>query len=250
LLSYSYGSDGINDDWRIHHGIDIPNPIGEEVYAAASGTVLFASDGRVGSIDIFQNSSSYGNVVFIEHDFGFGGQPVYSLYAHLQAALVQEGMYVEAGDPIALVGATGYVSGPHVHFEVRIGGDRYGNTYNPLLWMVPFVGHGVIAGRVVNENGEYLDDVPVTFRSRETGQVHGSVTTYVFAETVDDVNPDPNWRENFAIGDIPVGRWDVIVDLNGQRIVRQVEVLEGTTAFVELRPSAPVQEETEESNGG
>jgi hypothetical protein len=90
----------------------------------------------------------------------------------------------------------------------------------------------------------------VTFRNRETGLVLGSVTTYVFADSVDDINPDPNWGENFAIGDVPTGRWDVIVEIDGQRVVRQVQVLEGTTSFVELRASAPASEETEESNGG
>lgn len=252
LLSYAYGSDNINDDWRIHHGIDIPNPVGEVVYATGSGVVLFASDGRSGEIDVFQNTTSYGNVVFIEHDFGFGGQPLYTLYAHLQASLVREGDFVQAGDPIALVGATGYVSGPHLHYEVRFGGQTYGDTYNPTLWMVPFVGHGVIAGRVVDANGEFIDDVPVTIRSAGAG-TYASVTTYVFAGTIDDVNSDPNWRENFVVGDIPVGRWDVVASIDGQRVVRQVEVFEGTTTQVELRLNDPITEspaESTEASGG
>lgn len=240
LFTYGYGSDGPDDQWRTHHGIDLPNPIGEEVYAAAAGTVIFASDGRSGETDVFQNSRTYGNVVFIEHDFGYEGQPIYTLYAHLRAALVTAGDRVEMGDPIGLVGNTGVVTGPHVHFEVRIGSDRYGATYNPVLWMVPYVGHGIIAGRVVDRNGEFVDDVTVTIRSVETGLLHSATTTtYNFDDTVDEVNPDPVWQENFAITDIPVGRWDVIVTLDGQRLVRQVEVFEGTTAFVELRPPEP-----------
>ncbi|MCA9911811.1 MAG: peptidoglycan DD-metalloendopeptidase family protein, partial [Anaerolineae bacterium] len=257
LFVYTFGSDGPEDQWRVHHGIDLPNPIGDEVYAAGDGVVVFASDGRSGQTDIFQNTSSYGNVVFIEHDFSYDGQPVYTLYAHLQAALVRAGDVVKAGDPIALVGNTGVVSGPHVHFEVRIGSDRYGATYNPVLWMVPYVGHGVIAGRVVDTEGEFVDDVLVTIRSFDTGLLHpATVTTYNFPGTVDDVNPDPNWQENFAITDIPAGRWDVIVSLNGQRIVQQVEVFEGTTSFVELRlperptEDAPPDETTEEQTDG
>jgi len=248
LFVYTFGSDGPDNQWRVHHGIDLPNPIGEEVYAAWDGTVVFSSDGRSGQTDIFQNTSSYGNVVFIEHDFSWDGQPVYTLYAHLQASLVTAGDVVQAGDPIALVGNTGVVSGPHVHFEVRIGSDRYGATYNPVLWMVPYEGHGVIAGRVVDQEGDFVDDILVTIRSFETGLLHpATVTTYNFPGTVDDVNPDPNWQENFAITDIPVGRWDVIVNLNGQRIVQQVEVFEGTTSFVELRlPETPTEESPEE----
>lgn len=245
LYYYGYGADGQINDRRVHHGIDLPNPVGEQVYAAASGIVRFASDGRQGGISVFQNSPAYGNVVMIEHDFGWKGRRVYSLYAHLQAALVTAGTYVEMGQPIALVGQTGDVTGPHVHFEVRLvalGADvasepRYGDTYNPVLWMVPYVGHGVIAGRVVGFNGEMLPDVTVNFRNVATGLFHPATTTsYVFTDSVNDVNPDPIWRENFAITDLPVGRYDVIVTIDGQRIVNRVEVLEGTTAWVELRP--------------
>jgi murein DD-endopeptidase MepM/ murein hydrolase activator NlpD len=261
LFYYSYGSDGQSDVDRIHHGIDIPNPIGEEVYASAAGTVIFASDGRVGEIDIFQNSSTYGNVVFIEHDFGYQGRAIYTLYAHLQAALVTEGQYVQAGQPIALVGNTGRVSGPHVHLEIRIAPEgtsdipRYGDTYNPILWMVPYVGHGIVAGRVMDANGDYLDDMTVTLRNRATGLLHpANATTYIFDGTVNQVNSDPVWRENFAIADVPVGRYDAIVTIDGQRVIGQVDVLEGMTNFVELRPPVPqptptqdeVQQETTE----
>jgi murein DD-endopeptidase MepM/ murein hydrolase activator NlpD len=246
LFFYSYGSDGQANTERIHHGIDVPNPIGEEVYAVADGTVVFASDGRVGEIDIFQNSTTYGNVVVIEHDFGYQGRALYTLYAHLQAALVTEGDYVEAGQPIALVGNTGRVSGPHVHLEVRIAPEgtndlpRYGDTYNPILWMVPYVGHGIVAGRVMDANGNYLNDYTVTLRNRATGLLHpANATTYVFADTVNDVNPDPVWRENFAIADVPVGRYDAIVTVDGRRVISQVDVREGMTNFVELRPPEP-----------
>jgi len=53
------------------------------------------------------------------------------------------------------------------------------------------------------------------------------------------VNADPIWRENFAIADVPVGRYDVIATINGERVVQQVSVIEGTTGFVELKPSEP-----------
>ena len=246
LLSYTYGAGGFFGS-RIHHGIDMPNPQGEEIYAPAAGTVIFASDGRGadGELDIFQNTHVYGNVIFIRHDFGYEGQPVYTLYAHLLASVVTEGDRVEAGDPIGLVGSTGQVTGSHVHFEVRIGGDgdqlhpRYQDTYNPALWMVPYVGHGVIAGRVVGVDGDFVDNVTVTIRNR-IGVV-ASVPTYTFQNTVDDVNPDPRWRENFAVGDIPAGTYDVLVRIDGQLVIEQVTVREGMTAFVELRLEEIVQ---------
>jgi murein DD-endopeptidase MepM/ murein hydrolase activator NlpD len=251
---YSFGADGFFGS-TVHHGIDMPNDIGQIVYATAPGTVIFAADVRPETepFDIFDNSQSYGNAVFIVHDFGFQGQRIYTVYAHLQRALVTENDVVQAGDPIGLVGETGRVSGPHIHFEVRIGGNgrdvhpRYSDTYNPILWMVPYVGTGVVAGRVVDSNGNYLDDVTVTIRNR-TG-VTRTTYSYVFQDTVDDINPDILWGENFAIGDIPVGRYDVIVTINDQRVIQQVDVYEGMTSFVVLRPPDAQAESTAETNG-
>ena len=241
LFYYPYGSDGPEgENWRIHAGIDMPNPIGETVRAAGDGTVIWAADGlRVGG-GFFQDTYSYGNVVVIRHDFGFDGRPVYTLYAHLQLVNVLAGQRVLAGDVIGLVGNTGRVTGPHVHFEVRMGQagsediPTYANTYNPVLWMVPYVGTGVIAGRVTDSRGEVLNDVDVTVRSRATGQVVDTTTTYIFENSGVDVNSDPVWQENFVVGDVPAGRHEVVADIGGQRVSVIVDVVEGTTAFVEL----------------
>lgn len=260
LFYYPYGSDGPEqaNPLRVHHGIDMPNPIGETVRAAGSGRIIWAADGRENDAAFFQDSPSYGNVVVIEHDFGYRGQPIYTLYAHLSAALVRSGETVEAGQVIGLVGNSGRVSGPHVHFEIRVGENAYRATYNPVLWMVPYVGHGVIAGRIVDENGNWLNDIEITVRNRSTGLVQDTVTSYVLQDTAYDVNGDPIWRENYAIADVPVGRYDVIATINGERVVQQITVIEGTTGFVELKPSEPATivpvtltpEETSESESG
>jgi len=229
---------------RVHHGVDMPNAVGTVVRAAGSGTVLYSADGRLAQTDIFQNSPSYGNVIVIEHDFGYNGMRIWTLYAHLSSAFVRAGETVIAGQPIGQVGQTGRVTGPHLHFEVRLGrtpeDNRYGSTYNPVLWFVPYVGTGVIAGRVTDSFGERVDDAEITIRNYATGLVETTTTTYVFADSGFDVNSDPVWQENFAVTDIPVGRYNVIVTIDGERIVRQVDVMEGTTAFVELKPSPPV----------
>jgi len=231
LFSYLFGSDGPQQDnpWRVHHGIDMPNPIGQTVRAAGSGVVIWAGQG-------FQDSASYGNVIVIQHDFGYMGQPLFTLYAHLSGILVNAGQLVNGGDPIGLVGNTGRVSGPHVHFEVRLGENRYGATYNPLLWMVPYVGHGVIAGLLTGVSGDLLQDETVTVRNYRTGLVIQSATTYVLLDNGSDVNSDPEWQENFVFGDIPVGRYEVIVNIDGLRVSKIVDVLEGMTNFVELSP--------------
>jgi len=231
LPSYTFGTNGPEAEtpWRIHTGIDMPNPIGQTVRATGVGTVIWAGPG-------FQNSPSYGNVVQIQHDFGYNGQTLYTLYAHLSAVLVTQGQRVNIGDPIGLVGNTGRVSGPHVHFEVRVGENRYRATYNPLLWMVPYVGRGVIAGRVVGPNGIGLQDQNVTVIDNRTGLVVQSTTTYVYLDNGSDVNSDPLWKENFVFGDIPVGRYQVITNIDGERVVQRVDVSEGMTVFAELSP--------------
>ncbi len=245
LSIYPYGSDGSDpsNPLRVHHGVDMPNPVGTVVRAAGSGTVIYSADGRLAQTDIFQNSPSYGNVIVIQHDFGYNGMFIWTLYAHLSSAFVRAGETVTAGQPIGQVGQTGRVTGPHLHFEVRLGrteaDNRYGSTYNPVLWMVPYVGTGVIAGAVRDASGRFINDADITIRNYATGQVQTTTTTYVFNNSGFDVNSDPVWQENFAVTDIPVGRYNVIVTIDGERIVRQVTVVEGTTAFVDFRPSPP-----------
>jgi murein DD-endopeptidase MepM/ murein hydrolase activator NlpD len=232
LFSYAFGSRGPQKDspWRVHHGIDMPNPIGQTVRAAGSGVVRWAANG------VFQDSPSYGNVVLIQHDFGYRGQNLYTLYAHLSAALVVPGQTVNAGDAIGLVGDTGRVSGPHVHFEVRLGKNSYGSSHNPLLWMVPYVGHGVIAGRVSDARGELIQSESVTVRDRRTGLIVDTTTTYVFENNASDIIADPLWQENFVVADVPVGRYEVISTVDGLRVSKIVDVAEGTTTFVDLLP--------------
>lgn len=236
LFYYPFGSDGPPGfNMRIHTGIDMPNDIGQAVRAAGEGTVVWAGPG-------FQNSPSYGNVVLIEHDFGYEGRRLYTLYAHLAGVLAVTGQFVQIGDPIGLVGNTGNVTGPHVHFEVRLADVNstdvasYGDTYNPVLWMASYVGTGVIAGRVSDRSGNLVMDADITIRNWATGLNVDTTTTYIFQNTAIDVNPDPIWQENFAVGDVPVGRYEVIANIGGERVSKIVNVIEGTTAFVEIAP--------------
>ncbi|MBI5957630.1 MAG: peptidoglycan DD-metalloendopeptidase family protein [Chloroflexi bacterium] len=239
LFYYAFGSDGANDDFRVHHGIDIPNPTGEKIYAGGSGTVVYAGDGGkivdTQDIDIYP---SYGNVVVIEHDFGYRGQRIYTLYAHMAAILTEQGRYVEAGDVIGLIGGTGDVSGTHVHMEVRVGENKYFSVYNPLLWVAPFLGHGVVAGRVVGPNGDFADDVLVTLS--RNGRVVQTTTTYMQPKKSGQrsgwhVVPDPVWQENFVLGDVPAGEdYEISVSMGGQRFADIIDVQTGTTHFVIL----------------
>jgi lipoprotein NlpD len=88
-----------------HDGIDLACPEGAPVFAAGEGEVLFAGEQR-----------GYGNLVLIGHAHG-----LVTVYAHNQQNLVAQGDRVLRGEPIARVGRSGNATGPHLHFEVRVG---------------------------------------------------------------------------------------------------------------------------------
>jgi murein DD-endopeptidase MepM/ murein hydrolase activator NlpD len=101
---YGYRVHPIFGTQRFHAGIDIGASAGASIVAAAGGTVSIAT-----------YSSSYGNYVMINH----GGGNI-TLYAHMSSMAVSAGDTVNQGDVIGYVGSTGWSTGPHCHFEIRI----------------------------------------------------------------------------------------------------------------------------------
>jgi murein DD-endopeptidase MepM/ murein hydrolase activator NlpD len=97
-----------------HTGLDFYGGIGTNIYSPAAGVVVFA-----GTLDV------RGNVTFIDHGWG-----ILTGYLHQSEILVSMGDRVEVGDVIGKVGATGRVTGPHLHWEVWVGGV----PVNPLEW--------------------------------------------------------------------------------------------------------------------
>lgn len=93
---------------RMHSGIDIGAPKNANILAANSGTVIMVGW-----------STGYGNRVVIDHGGGIA-----TLYAHCNKILVYKGQAVEKGQVIALIGETGWATGPHLHFEVMKEGER------------------------------------------------------------------------------------------------------------------------------
>ena len=94
--------------YRTHNGIDI---------GADYGTEILAADGGLVAVSAYD--SSYGNYVVISH-----GNGRTTLYAHMSKRMVKEGDTVTQGQTVGLVGATGVVTGPHIHFETRVNGSR------------------------------------------------------------------------------------------------------------------------------
>ena len=110
---FGYRSDPFTGETRGHTGMDLAVPTGTPIRAALPGTVT-----------VSQYNSSYGYYVMIDHGNGLS-----TLYGHNSQLLAQVGQTVEAGDIIARSGSTGRSTGPHLHFEVRINGERTNPRY-------------------------------------------------------------------------------------------------------------------------
>lgn len=106
---------GVSRGSSRHTGVDFRNPIGTPIVAAEAGTVVFSGMTR-----------GYGNLVKIDHGGG-----LQTWYAHCDKLIVSSGNQVVRGQTIATVGLTGYTTGAHCHFEVRLNGT----AQNPLNYL-------------------------------------------------------------------------------------------------------------------
>lgn len=98
-----------------HTGIDIAAPAGSKVVAARSGKVVYTG-----------YKGAFGLIVLVDH-----GNAVATMYSHLSKALVSPGTKVGKGVAVGNVGCTGWCTGPHLHFEVRVSGE----PSNPMRWL-------------------------------------------------------------------------------------------------------------------
>ena len=105
----------VHGDVRMHHGLDLAAPTGTPVVAAEPGRVAMAG-----------SRGGYGLVVDIDH-----GDGVLTRYAHLNTIEVRQGEQLAGGQRLGTVGATGTVTGPHLHFEVRL----QGRSIDPAPWL-------------------------------------------------------------------------------------------------------------------
>jgi len=115
LDSFRFTS-GFGMRWgRLHAGTDFAGPIGTPIYATADGVVTEAGW-----------ASGYGRMIKIQHEFG-----IETRYAHLNAIRVEVGQRVSRGDRIGDMGNSGRSTGPHLHYEVRVGGE----PVNPMIYI-------------------------------------------------------------------------------------------------------------------
>lgn len=103
MSDFGWRAHPVTGSSRMHKGIDIPSWTGAPIKSAADGLIVYAGW-----------SSGFGNVVVVDHNFGFR-----TIYAHASRLLVARGDLVRKGQVIAQVGSTGLSTGPHLHYEVR-----------------------------------------------------------------------------------------------------------------------------------
>lgn len=107
-----------------HTGVDLAVPVGTPVMSVRAGVVIMST-----------TDAKYGTYVLIRH-----AEHQYTLYAHLSRPEVEQGATVSAGQEIGLSGATGNVTGPHLHFEVRTE-PVFGSDIDPVAYLAD---HGVL----------------------------------------------------------------------------------------------------------
>lgn len=235
--TYPYGMGGIRG-LPIHHGSDFQNGRFTPILAVGGGTVYYAGDDLTQLFGPMPNY--YGRLVVIAHDVKtLDGEPVYTLYGHMQEIVVETGERVSAGQRIGTVGDAGVAFGPHLHLEVRVGDpESFGSSRNPELWMSPYPGFGTLAGHVSNPDGTVPYEMAITVRRAGlTGGVGKFAYTYA-----DDplINSDTVWQENFVLADLEADTYDVIVSENSGRVRFRdtITITAGRTTWIEivLRP--------------
>lgn len=114
--TFGYRVHPISNSVSLHGGIDLAGPRGEPVVATGNGVVE----------DVLHNFFGYGNMVVIDHGFGYKTR-----YAHLQEVCVRPGQRVTRGEQVATLGSSGRSTGPHLHYEVLYK-DKQINPWNFL----------------------------------------------------------------------------------------------------------------------
>lgn len=225
LAEYRYGGVFFAPN-IVHTGVDIDAEEGTEILAAGPGTVITAGwglfSGAEGNI-----SDPYGQAVVVRHNFGYKGQTLYTIYAHMSEIIAVVGEAVETGDVLGLVGDTGATTGPHLHFEVRLGENTFYTTYNPELWMAPPQGWGILVGRLTDEDGDLLNLFPVEVRPMPSEVPLRKVYTYA----VGAANSDPFYNENLVLSDLPAGLYKVTFEYLEKRLQFWVDIYPGQVTY-------------------
>ena len=235
--TYRYGST-MGGNFQQHQGVEMNNPDGAPVLAAAPGRVVHAGPAERGAL-----------TVTIRHDTTVAAKGrryrLFSTYYHNSSLAVKVGARVRAGQVISRVGNTGRATNDHLHFELAASPtdslaaivdstQRFPPyTVNPELWLQPLPATGIVAGQVLDASGAPVPQARVYgIAKREPAE-----TPFSFAETYGEHgHPHPLYGENFAVGDVPEGTYVVGTEVGGRRVLRRITVEAGKLTWVVFRP--------------
>src|SRR5215213_2277526 len=225
LAEYRYGGVFFAPN-IVHTGVDIDAEEGAQILAVGPGTVVSADWGLFSEVP-GNVTDPYGMAVVLRHDFGYKGQVLFTVYAHMSEIIAVVGQHVETGDVLGLVGDTGATTGPHLHFEVRLGDNTFYRTFNPELWTAPPQGWGVLVGRVTDEDGDLLYQLPIDVRPMPSEVPLRKVITY--AEGA--VNSDAYYQENLVLSDLPAGLYKIALEYNDKKMQFWVDIYPGQVTY-------------------
>ena len=227
LADYRYGYFFPDTD-IVHTGIDIDAPRGTPVLAAADGTVVWAGYGLyTGS---YNEDDPYGMAVTIIHDFGWKENRLLTVYAHMDRVDVKNGQQVSTGEQLGIVGNTGFTTGPHLHFEVRMATNSFFRTRNPELWLAPPEGWGVLVGQLRKEDYSYINYQDVYVKNLENNQLW-MVRSY----GPSSVNRDDFYKENLVLSDLPEGKYLLYFEYNDEKFKFNFEIHPGEISFFKFQ---------------
>ena len=216
----------------LHNGVDAGGGgLGTELPAVGDGLVVTARSDENEWWGFRCNW--YGQLVVIELDDKFFGQPVYALYGHVLNIAVEEGERVRRGQTIAEVGFGGAATVPHLHFEVRVGQNDYVSTRNPMLWVRPPESRGIIAGRLIDPEGRPWQGVWILAQSLSDEEIE-QVTWSYLDDPTSLINPDEVYAENFVFNDVLPGDYRLYLEIQGQRYTADVSVVGGEVSMIEI----------------
>jgi hypothetical protein len=140
---------------------------------------------------------------------------------------------VQTGDQVAEVGFGGAATAPHLHFELRVGTNEFGSTLNPMLWLNPGQTRGVIAGRLLDPEGQSWHGVGLSLVGKSENTSSGNTWTYL-DDPLHYINPDPAYAENFVFADVKPGEYEVYTEVQGKVYRAAVQVEAGQISTVEI----------------
>lgn len=193
--SYLFGEPSISSTGNAHRGIDISIK-DDTVYSASDGSIYF----------IGYQPDGAGNYIIVQSQWN--GRLIYIYYMHLTKALINVNDIVLPGQQIAISGNTGFSTGAHLHFEIRMDSPTSTSrkTRNPELWCA-ITGMGAIYGYIPNAPNNTRVNISPDPKLRPPYTTFGWALTYNFADPY--VGPDDVYNENYAIGDVKPGTYTI-----------------------------------------